>query len=141
MKRREFMTLIAGMAVSPLGAHAQPAKLPTIGFLGSGTATTWVTWTAAFMQRLRELGWIENRTIAIEYRWAEGQTERVGKIAAEFARLKVDFILTVGNSVAAAMQATSTIPIVFAVAVTLLAIAWSPHWLDQAVMSLACRRR
>src|SRR5262249_31976106 len=117
MKRREFMTLIAGMAVSPLGAHAQPAKLPTIGFLGSGTAATWVTWTAAFVQRLRELGWIENRTVAIEYRWAEGQTERVGEIAAEFVRLKVDVILTVGNSVAAATQATSTIPIVFAVAV------------------------
>jgi putative ABC transport system substrate-binding protein len=69
------------------------------------------------VQRLRELGWIENRTIAIEYRWAEGQTERVGEIAAEFVRLKVDVILTVGNAVAAATQATSTIPIVFAVAV------------------------
>src|SRR5215831_5275469 len=118
MKRREFISLIGGIAAAwPLRAHAQAAKLPTIGFLGSGTAATWVTWTAAFVQRLRELGWIENRTVAIEYRWAEGQAERVGEIAAEFVRLKVDVIVTIGNAVAATAQATSTIPIVFAVAV------------------------
>jgi len=118
MRRREFIKLIVGTAVAwPLGAHAQPAKLPTIGFLGAGTAATWITWTAAFVQRLSELGWVENRTVRIEYRWAEGRAERFGEIAAEFVRLKVDVILTVGSAVAAATQATSTIPIVFAVAV------------------------
>ena len=117
MQRREFISLVGGAAAWPLTAHAQPAKLPTIGFLGAGTATTWITWTAAFVQRLSELGWIENRTVRIEYRWAEGRAERFGEIATEFVRLKVDVIVTVGNAVAAATQATSTIPIVFAVAV------------------------
>ena len=69
------------------------------------------------MQRLRELGWIEGRTVAIEYRWAEGRSERYADIAAEFVRLKVDVIVTVGSAVAATKQVTSTIPIVFAIAV------------------------
>ena len=73
-------------------------------------------WTAAFVQRLRELGWIEGRTVAIEYRWAEGRAERLAEIAAEFVRLKVDVIVTVGTRQLAAKQATSVIPIVFAVA-------------------------
>ena len=68
------------------------------------------------MQRLRELGWVEGRTVAIEYRWAEGRSERYAEIAAEFVRLKVNVILTVGGAVVAAQQATSVIPIVFAVA-------------------------
>jgi putative ABC transport system substrate-binding protein len=71
-------------------------------------------WTAAFVQRLRELGWIEGRTVAIEYRWAEGRSERYADIATEFVRLKVDVIVTVGSAVAATKQVTSTIPIVFA---------------------------
>jgi putative ABC transport system substrate-binding protein len=118
MRRREFITLVGGAAAAwPLAAHAQqPAKLPTIGFLGGATLSAWVHWTAAFVQRLRELGWIEGRTIAIEYRWAEGRGERYTEIAAEFARLKVDVIVTAGASVVAAKQATSVIPIVFAVA-------------------------
>ena len=74
-------------------------------------------WTAAFVQRLRELGWIEGRTVAIEYRWAEGRSERFAEIAAEFVRLKVDVIVTTWNrAVLAAKQATSVIPIVFALA-------------------------
>src|SRR5262249_28164556 len=72
---------------------------------------------AAFVQRLRELGWIEGRTVAIEYRWAEGRSERFSDIAAEFVRLKVNVIVAGGNAVAAAKQATSVIPIVFPVAV------------------------
>src|ERR1051325_8790125 len=117
MRRRAFIKLIVGTAVAwPLGAHAQPAKLPTIGFLGAGTAATWITWTAAFVQRLSELGWVENRTVRIEYRWAEGRAERFGEIAAEFVRLKVDVIVTVGSAAAAAMHVTSTTPIVFAIA-------------------------
>src|SRR5262245_2051770 len=118
MKRREFITLIGGAAAWPIAAQAQqPAKVPIIGFLGPGTPSAWSAWTAAFVQRLRELGWIEGRTVAIEYRWAEGSTERFGEIAAEFVRLKVDVIVTVGGAVLAAKGATSVIPIVFAGAV------------------------
>jgi ABC-type uncharacterized transport system substrate-binding protein len=116
MKRRDFITLLGGAAATwPLAARAQQ-PMPVVGFLGGATLSAWVHWTAAFVQRLRELGWIEGRTIAIEYRWAEGRSERYTEIAAEFVRLKVDVIITVGASVVAAKQATSVIPIVFAVA-------------------------
>jgi putative ABC transport system substrate-binding protein len=119
MKRRAFITLLGGAAVWPLAARAQQAsKLPTIGFLGASTPFgAWSQWTAAFVQRLRELGWVEGRNVAIEYRWAEGRRERFAEIAAEFVRLKVDVIVTVGSAVAATKQVTSTIPIVFALAV------------------------
>jgi putative ABC transport system substrate-binding protein len=118
MKRREFIALLGGGAVAwPLAARAQQAgRLPTIGFLGAGTPSAWSQWVAAFAQRLHELGWIEGRTIAIKYRWAEGRTERYAEIAAEFVRLKVDVIVTGGNAVPAVKQATSVIPTVFAVA-------------------------
>jgi putative tryptophan/tyrosine transport system substrate-binding protein len=117
MKRREFITLLGSMAAWPLAADAQQAtKLPTIGFLGTTTPSAWSQWVAAFVQRLRDLGWIEGRTIAIEYRWAEGRDERFAEIAAEFVRLKVDVIVTSGTALLAAKQATSVIPIVFAVA-------------------------
>jgi ABC-type uncharacterized transport system substrate-binding protein len=122
LKRREFITLIGGTAAAwPLAARAQQAgKLPTIGFLGASTPPNWSQWTAAFVQRMRELGWTEGRTVAIEYRWAEGRSERFAKIAAEFVRLKVDVIVTWGTaSVVAAMQVTSVIPIVFAAAARL----------------------
>ena len=118
MKRREFITLLGGAAAWPVTARAQqPAKQPTIGYLGSSTALTQSQWTAAFSQRLRELGWIEGRNIAIEYRWAEGHSERFTEIANEFVRLKVDTIVTIGTpAVLAAKQVTSVIPIVFAIA-------------------------
>ncbi len=118
MRRREFITLAGGAAaLAPLVARAQQAKkLPTIGFLGASTSSAWSHWTAAFVQRLRELGWIEGRTIAIEYRWADGRSERFAEFAAEFVQLKMDVILTVGSAVPAAKQATATIPIVFALA-------------------------
>ena len=119
MRRREFITLLGGAAAAwPLAARAQqPAKLPTIGFLGASTPSAESQWVAAFVQRLRELGWIEGRTVAIEYRWAEGRSERFAEIAAEFVRLKVDVIVTSGTAASlAAKQATSVIPIVFAVA-------------------------
>jgi putative tryptophan/tyrosine transport system substrate-binding protein len=95
MKRREFITLLGGTAAAwPVVAWAQQsAKLPTIGFLGSTTSAAQSQLTAAFVQRLRELGWIEGRTVAIEYRWAEGRSERFAEFAAEFVRLKVDVIL------------------------------------------------
>src|SRR5262245_23545835 len=115
MRRRAFITLIGGGAAWPLAARAQqPAKLPTIGYLGSGTRATQGEWAAAFVQRLRELGWIDARTVAIEYRWAQGRYERAAEIAAEFVRRKVDVIVTSATPlVAAAKQATSVIPIVF----------------------------
>jgi len=118
VRRREFITLLAGAAAWPLAARAQqPGKLPTIGFLGAATPVATSQWTAAFMQRLRELGWVDGRNVAIEYRWAEGRAERYTEIAAEFVRLKVDVIVTYSSPpVLAAKQATSIIPIVFATA-------------------------
>jgi putative ABC transport system substrate-binding protein len=88
--------------------------VPTIGFLGTATPSAWNPWIAAFAQRLSELGWIDGRTIAVVYRWAEGRDERYAEIAAEFVRLKVDVIVTSGGGVVATKQATSVIPIVFA---------------------------
>jgi putative ABC transport system substrate-binding protein len=116
-ERREFITLLGGAAAAwPLVVRAQQAgKLPTIGFLGASTALAGGQWAVAFVQRLRELGWIENRTVTIEHRWAEGRDERFAEIAAEFIRLKVDVIVTYGTASAiAAKKATAVIPIVIA---------------------------
>ena len=117
MKRREFITLLGGAAAAwPIGASAQQAeKRPVIGFLGQSTPLGEGERAAAFAQRLRDLSWIEGRTITIEYRWADGQGERLAEIAAEFARLKVDIIVTGGTPPAlAAKQAAPVVPIVFA---------------------------
>jgi putative ABC transport system substrate-binding protein len=118
MKRREFITLLGVAAASwSLAAQAQQAgRLPTIGFLGAD-ASAFSPWTAAFVARLRELGWIEGKTIAIEYRWSQGRSERYAEIADEFVRLKVDAIVTVGSAVPIVRQATAVIPIVFAVGI------------------------
>ena len=119
MRRREFITLLGGAAaVWPFAARAQQAtKLPTIGFLGAVSASFQRPWVDAFVQRLREHGWIEGRSISIEYRWGEGRPDRFAEIAAEFVRLKVDVIVTSGTPpVLAAKQATTVIPIVFAAA-------------------------
>ena len=118
MRRREFLGVLGGATGLPLAAHGQQvAKLPTIGFLGQSTASAESQRVGAFLQRLRELGWIEGRTVAIEYRWAEGRNERFAEFAGEFVQLKVDVIATSGTaSVVAAKQATSVIPIVFAAA-------------------------
>src|SRR5215471_17563901 len=117
-RRREFITLLGGAAAWPLVARAQqPGKVPIIGFLGASTPSAASQRIAAFVQRLRELGWIDGRTVTIEYRWGEGRSERFTELAAEFVRLKVDVIVTEGPaSVVAAKQATSVIPIVFPVA-------------------------
>jgi len=116
MRRRAFITLLGGAAATwPLAARAQQAgKLPTIGYLGGATPSAMSQLLAAFVQRLRELGWIEGRTVAFEIRWAEGSSERFAEIAAEFVRMKVDVIVTSGPPVFAAKKATSVIPIVFA---------------------------
>jgi putative ABC transport system substrate-binding protein len=116
MRRREFITLIGGAAVAwPLAAGArQPGKLPTIGFLGANSPAVQREWTAAFVQRLYQLGWTEGHNLAIEYRWAEGRFDRSPAIIAEFVRLKVDVIVTHATAnVVAAKQATSVIPIIF----------------------------
>ena len=118
MRRREFITLLGSAVVAwPLVARAQQTgRLPTIGFLGAATPTYQSTQVAAFVQRLRDLGWVEGRTVAIEYRWGEGRNERFAEIAAEFVRLKVDVVVTSGVAALVVKQATSVIPIVFAVA-------------------------
>jgi putative ABC transport system substrate-binding protein len=122
MRRREFVTLLGSAAAAygaswPLAARAQqPARLPTTGFFGTTSALAWSQYVAAFARRLRELGWIESSTVAIEYRWAEGRRERLTAIAAEFVGLKVDVIVTAGSAFRALKQATSVIPIVLAIA-------------------------
>jgi putative tryptophan/tyrosine transport system substrate-binding protein len=118
MQRREFIAALGSVAAWPLAARAQRlVKQRTIGFLGSSTPLAMSQWVAAFVRRLSDLGWIEGRTVTIEYRWAEGRSSRAAEIAAEFVQLKVDVIVTYGTSpVLAAKQATSVIPIVFAAA-------------------------
>jgi ABC-type uncharacterized transport system substrate-binding protein len=116
MKRREFITLVGSAAMTwPLAARAQQAKRPIVGFLGDSTPLAEKERAAAFAGRLHDLGWIEGRTIAIEYRWADARSDRLAEIAAEFSRLKVDVIVTGGTpAVMAAKQAAPVVPIVFA---------------------------
>ena len=115
MKRREFITLLGGAVAWPLPASAQQTpKLPTIGFLSPTTASVENQRVAAFVHRLRELGWIEGRTVAIKVRWAEGRSERAAEIVAKFVRQKVDVIVCRGTASVLAKRATSVIPIVFA---------------------------
>jgi putative ABC transport system substrate-binding protein len=124
MRRREFITLVGGAGAAwSLEARAQQ-KPPTIGFLGPASASVMGTWTAAFAQRLRELGWIEGRTIAIEYRWADGRADRLSELAAELVRLNASVIVTTGTGVPPLKQATSTIPIVFTIANDPVVAGW-----------------
>ncbi|MFZ1087805.1 MAG: ABC transporter substrate binding protein [Xanthobacteraceae bacterium] len=116
IRRRDFITLLGGTAAWPLAVRAQqPGKLPTIGYLGPNTRSLDSPRLEAFVQRLRELGWIEGRTIAFEYRLAEGRNEHLAEIMAEFVKRRVDVIVTSATPpTVAAKQATSVIPIVFA---------------------------
>jgi putative ABC transport system substrate-binding protein len=116
MRRREFIAGLGVVALWPLATQAQRVgKLPIIGFLVAGGASPGNLFAAAFEGRLRELGWVDSSTVALEYRWAEGRTERFDEIIDEFVRLKVDIIVTGGTlPVLAAKRATSTIPIIFA---------------------------
>ena len=118
MRRRQFIAFVGGAAVAwPLAARAQQSALPLIGYLGSTTPSLDRPRLAAFLKRLGELGWVRDRTVRIELRWAEGHAERAREVAAEFVRLKVDVIVTAGTfDVLAAKQATTSIPIVFAAA-------------------------
>jgi putative ABC transport system substrate-binding protein len=114
VRRRDFISLLGGAAAWPVVARGQQAtKEPTIGLLGTSTASEWVP----FLQRLNEIGWVEGRNVAVVKRWAQGRSGLFPEIAAELVRLKVDVIATTGAGVVAAKQATPTIPIVFAVAV------------------------
>jgi putative ABC transport system substrate-binding protein len=118
MRRRDFLGMLGSSAAAwPAIVQAQQVgKIPTVGFLGAG-ALAFGPWTSAFVMRLRELGWIEGSNILIEYRWSQGRTERYAEIAAEFVRLKVDVVVTVGSAVPIVRQATAVIPIVFAVGI------------------------
>ena len=120
MRRRDFLFVCGGVAAG-WSSHdvkaQQSAKLPSIGFLGPLSQSAMASWTTAFVQRLRDLGWVDGRTIVIEYRWADGKSEHLADIAVEFVRQNVSVIVTGGTAaVAAAKQATSVIPIVFGTA-------------------------
>jgi putative tryptophan/tyrosine transport system substrate-binding protein len=123
MQRRAFITLLGGAAFAyPFAARAQPSdQVRRVAVLGP-TPAVWGVWVAGFAERLRELGWIKERTIAIEYRWSEGRPERVAEAAADFVRQKPDLIVTYGGAVPAFKQATTSIPIVFVIAVDPLGI-------------------
>jgi putative tryptophan/tyrosine transport system substrate-binding protein len=118
VRRRTFIALLGSAAAWPLAARAQQTgKLPTIGYLGATTRSAESQRVDALVERLREFGWIESRNLTVEYRYAEGRSERYAEVAAEFVRLNVDVIVTYGTpAVAATKQATPAIPIVFAVA-------------------------
>jgi putative ABC transport system substrate-binding protein len=117
MRRREFIALIGGATVWPVAGLAQPRSKPTIGVLGATTPVIWGSFMAAFIQRMKELGWIDGYNLAIGYRWAEGREDRYAELAADLVRSKVDVIVTGGTSAVLAVErATSVIPIVFATA-------------------------
>jgi putative tryptophan/tyrosine transport system substrate-binding protein len=117
MERREFIKIVCGLVGTwPIAAHAQQGgQLRRIGVLGAD-ATVWSSWTAAFVTRLRELGWTMGDTIDVDYRWAAGSSKRVSDSTAEFLRRNVDVIVTYGGAAAVVQQVTTTVPIVLAVA-------------------------
>ena len=123
LKRREFITLFGGAAAWPLAARAQSAKVARIGFLGLVSSSSHASRLAAFRAGLRDLGWVEDRNLVIEFRWAEGNYDRLPALAEELLRLNVDVLVTHGAAGAlAAKKATSTIPIVITAVGDMLAL-------------------
>ena len=118
MKRREFITLFAGAGMWPLAVRAQaPPKFPLVGYIGGASRTAMAHGFEAFREGLKELGYIEGQTIALESRWAEGRAERIPELVAELVGLKVDVLVTgVSSAALAAKEATGTIPIVMVTA-------------------------
>ncbi|WP_213741629.1 ABC transporter substrate-binding protein [Bradyrhizobium sp. dw_411] len=113
MRRREFLAGIGGIAASSIAARAQqPTRLPIVGFMGAATPSAWTPWTTAFVRRLDELGWVDGKTVRIEYRWAAGSEERYAEIGAELVNLDAKVLVTVGGD--AARKATSKTPVVVA---------------------------
>jgi putative ABC transport system substrate-binding protein len=119
MRRRDFISIFGSAAATrPLAARAQQAAMPIVGFLGSESPVRWATYVRAFQQGLREVGYAEGRNVAIEYRWAEGQNERMSGLLADLLRRPVSVLAVPGSTPAAlaAKAATTTVPIVFAIA-------------------------
>src|SRR4051794_714435 len=114
IRRREFITLAGGAAAWPLAAQGQPRNTPLIGYLGSRTPTGDTAYIEAFRRGLAQSGFVSDRDVAIEFKWAEGRSDRLPAMAAEFVRRHVDVIVCAGGeAVPVAKAATSTIPIVF----------------------------